>query len=247
MNFGLIASAFLLATGKPPLDTALVRTEPPVSLRAAFTVEMTDGEAFREVRFDPRLKLRSDRWVVTTSSGESEELDKAVQSWGSETAPDGWLIPDDLRASMGGFVDAQDMGELWCIEFEHQPSSNDGPIDVWASNHLIGYSWLEPVSQQFVRVEYEAPEPFDIPGGGHVEEYSHSYVLAPDPTYGVTFVAAYMIDVRGSYQSEPIDRSYRARITDVEFFFTSPIEETRFLQKRRNAELAQLSLTTSGN
>lgn len=52
MDFGLVAAAFLIATGKPPLDTALTRTEPPTSLRAAFTVELTDGEAFREVRFD---------------------------------------------------------------------------------------------------------------------------------------------------------------------------------------------------
>lgn len=245
MNFGLITSAFLMATGQPPLDTALARTEPPTSLRAAFTVELTDGEAFREVRFDPRLQLKSDRWKVISSIGESLELDQAVQTWGSEKAPDGWLIPDDLRASMGGFVDAEDMGELWRIEFEHQPSSNDGPIDVWASHHLIGYSWLEPVSQQFVRVEYEAPEAFDIPGGGHVESYSHSYILAPDPTYGVTFVAAYMIDVIGSYQSKPIDRSYRARITDAEFFFTSPVEEARFLKRQKSIAMAELKLSSA--
>lgn len=245
MNFGLIASAFLMATGQPPLDTALARTEPPVSLRAAFTVEMTDGVAFREARFDPRFPDRKERWTILTANGESDELDTAIETWGNEKAPDGWLIPDDLRASMGGFVDAEDLGDLWRIEFEHQPSSNDGPIDVWASHHLIGYSWLEPVSQQFVRVEYEAPEPFDIPGGGHVDSYTHSYVLAPDPTYGVTFVAAYMVDVVGSYQSEPINKSYRARITDVEFFFTSPVEETRFLKQRRSIDMAQLKLLSA--
>lgn len=231
MDLGFIASAFLMASSQPPLDTALARTEPPISLRAAFTVELTDGEAFREVHFDPRNLPPAARWSVVSAAGESEDLDHAVKAWGEEISPDGWLIPDDLRASMGGLVEAEDMGALWRIQFEHQPSRNDGPIDIWASEHLIGYSWLEPVSEQFTRVEYIAPEPFDWPGGGRVEAYHHTYVLAPDPTYGITFVAAFMVDVDGAFLSREISRSYRARITDVDFFFVDPVDEARFRSK----------------
>ncbi|MAK62264.1 MAG: hypothetical protein CMK09_14945 [Ponticaulis sp.] len=235
MDLGFIASAFLMASSQPPLDTALSRTEPPISLRAAFTVELTDGEAFREVRFDPRIELATDRWTVIAASGESEDLDHAVEAWGNEISPDGWLIPDDLRASMGGLVETEDMGSLWRIQFEHQPSDNDGPIDIWASEHLVGYSWLEPVSEQFTRVEYIAPAPFDWPGGGRVEAYHHTYVLAPDPTYGITFVAAFEVDVTGEFLTAEISRSYRARITDVDFFFVDPIDEARYRPTRRAA------------
>ena len=233
MDFGLVAAAFLIATGKPPLDTALTRTEPPTSLRAAFTVELTDGEAFREVRFDPRIKDASERWVILSGAGQSAELDRAVESWGAEPAPDGWPIPDDLRASMGSIVEATDMGELWRIEFEHQPSENDGPLDIWASDHLVGYSWLEPVTQQLVRVEYEAMEPFQGPNGSRIESYEHSYTMAQDATYGLTFVAAYSVDIQGRFLSETMSRSYRARITDVEFFFANETEEAAYFARQK--------------
>ncbi|MAP93513.1 MAG: hypothetical protein CMK07_01065 [Ponticaulis sp.] len=247
MDFGLIASVFLIATSKAPLDTALLRTEPPTSLRAAFTVELTDGEAFREVRFDPRISDMNKRWDVVTAEGESAELDMAVTQWGSQVSPDGWLIPDDLRASMGGVVDAQDMGGLWTIEFEHQPSENDGPLDIWASEHLIGQSWLEPVTQQFVRVEYSAPEPFDGPNGGRVDAYHHTYILSPDPEYGVTFVSAYMVDVKGSFLTESLSRSYRARVTAIDFFFSSPVEEALFEATRKKDQPSNLRLVADKN
>ena len=243
MDFAIIAAAFLISTGNPPLDPALVRTEPPTSLRAAFTVELTDGEAFREVQFDPRISDPGGKWVVLTSEGDSEELDKVVKEWGGEIAPDGWLFPDDLRASMGRIVEAEDTGALWKVEFEHQPSDNDGPMDIWASDHLIGYAWLDPINHQFVRVEYEALEPFDAPTAGRVDSYSHAYILHDDPRYGISFVSAYMIDVKGTLLNETIERSYRARITDVDFFFSSPVEEALFLSRQRGNDPAAIGVT----
>ncbi|MDF1682077.1 hypothetical protein [Ponticaulis sp.] len=232
MSFAVLAAAFLISTGRPPLETALARTEPPPSLRAAFTVELTDGEAFREIRYDPRIQLPEPRWTVVEANGTSDELDRVVEEWGEEISPDGWLIPDDLEASMGGVVEADDLGRLWRIEFEHQPSSNDGPIDRWASEHLIGYTWLDPVGQNLVRVEYHSFGPFDAPGGGRVDSYTHQYILHQDPEYGVSFISAFMVDVQGEILREDISRSYRARITDIDFFFSSPVEESRFLRQR---------------
>ena len=234
MSFAILAAAFLISTERPPLESALLRTEPPPSLRAAFTVELTDGEAFREIRFDPRAQIPDVRWGILETHGESEELDRVVNEWGDQVSPDGWLIPDDLRASMGGVVEAEDLGRLWRIEFEHQLSSNDGPVDAWASEHLIGYTWLDPVGQSLVRVEYHALGPFDAPGGGHIDAYEHQYILQQDPEYGISFISAFMVDVQGEILREDVSRSYRARITDVDFFFSSPVEESRFLRQQRS-------------
>ena len=233
MGFGLIAAAFLISTGRPPLDTALARSEPPTSMRAAFTAELTNGRAFREVRFDPRFSDGSQKWQVLSSEGDSQELDRAVREWGAESAPDGWLFPDDLRDSMGGIVDAQDLGSAWKIQFQHTPTENDGPLDIWAADHLVGYAWLEPVNQDILRVEYVALKPFSAPGGGTVEAYDHAYVLQRDPEYDITFVSAYTIDVQGKFLSTPMERSYRARITSVEFFFSSAVEEALFLSRQK--------------
>ena len=41
-----------------------------------------------------------------------------------------------------------------------------------------------------------------------------------------------MVDVQGEILREDISRSYRARITDIDFFFSSPVEESRFLRQR---------------
>ena len=232
MGFEALAMAFLISTGSPPLGTALSRTEPPPSLRAAFTVEITDGEAFREIHYDPRIADRNARWNLIETRGQSEDLDRVVEEWGSEVSPDGWLIPDDLRASMGGVVDAQDLGSLWRIEFEHQPSSNDGPIDVWAGEHLIGYTWLEPVSQQLVRVEYVAPEGFDVPGNGYVDSYELQYILRQDPEYGVSVISAFMVDVKGEFQGDDMARAYRARVTGLDLFFSSRVEESIYLSRQ---------------
>ena len=232
MVFGLVAAAFLISTGDSPLDTALRRAEPPASLRASFTVELTDGESFRQVHFDPRLPADDARWKVVETKGDSSELDRAVTEWGLQDDPDGWLFADDLRASMGRIVEAEDMGAAWRINFQHLPSANDGPMDIWAAEHLTGYAWLEPVNAQLLRVDYHAPQPFDGPNGGKVETYDHAYLLQRDPEYGITFVSAYKVDVRGHFLSADIERAYRVRVTDVDFFFSSPVEEALFKAKR---------------
>ena len=165
MILDLIAAAFLISTADAPLETALSRVEPPSSIRAAFVVEITDGEAFREVAYDPRIVDLEARWKVLEAEGESTELDRAVDEWGAQDAPDSWLFADDLRASMGSIVEAQEIGAAWQIKFEHVPSDNDGPLDVWAAEHLAGYAMLEPVMSEILRVDYRALAPFETPQG----------------------------------------------------------------------------------
>lgn len=228
-----LAFAFLISTQQAPLDPALSSAEPPASIRAAFTIQLTDGQAYRQVRFDPRL-AEKDRWQVAKSEGKSDGLDRAVENWGSEAAPDGRLFADDLRASMGKIVEAEDLGAAWRVHFRHLPSDNDGPLDVWAADHLVAYAWLEPVSAQLLRVEYIAPEPFDAPEGGRVENYAHSYALQREDRLDITFIAAFQIDVKGKFMSTGFERSYRARVEDVEFFFASPLDEALFMRKLKN-------------
>ncbi len=233
MVFGLIAAAFLISTEAAPLDTALARSEPPISMRAAFTVEMTDGTAFREIHFDPRLPNEAERWSVVSSTGKSRELDLAVSEWGKQSSPDGWLFADDLRASMGSIVEAEDMGAAWRIHFQHHASENDGPLDVWAADHLAGSAWLEPVNSQFLRIDYTSFEPFDGPKGGKIESYSHSYMLGQDAEYGITYVSAFKVDVQGSFLNARIERAYRVKVKSVEFFFASKEEEARYRQQQK--------------
>ncbi len=246
MVFGLVAAAFLVSTGDDPLDSALVRTEPPPSLRAAFTVELTDGEAFREIRFDPR-DPEDEAWQVVEATGQSRELDFAVEEWGAEDDPDGWLFADDLRASLGNIVDAIDAGAAWQIQFQHQLSGNDGPLDAWAAEHLAGSAWLEPVNAQFLRIDYSAMEPFSGPNGGRIEAYNHTYLLQQDPEYDITFVAAYKVDVRGQFLNTSLDRAYRVRVTDVDFFFSSAAEEALYWSRRRALEKQHSAVFVSAN
>lgn len=245
MFTGLIAAAFLISTVEDPIDSALMRAEPPASLRAAFTVELTDGETFREVRFDPRLT--DDRWSVTKTEGRSAELDYAVRQWGSQAAPDGWLFADDLRASMGRIVEADDVGEAWRLQFQHQPSDNDGPLDIWAAEHLAGVVWMEPVNAYFLRIDYTALEPFSAPNGGTVETYNHSYFLHQDPEFGISYITAFQMDVRGRFLTTDVAKSYGVRVTEIDLFFATTADEALFRQKRLKDQRAGSALFLATN
>jgi len=236
MVFGLLAAAFLISTESAPLDGALARTEPPLSLRAAFTVELTDGEAYREVRFDPRNEDESQRWKVVVQTNKSKELDFAVTEWGKQEAPDGWLFPDDLRASMGTIVDADEIGAAWRVQFQHHTSSNDGPLDVWAAEHLAGYAWLEPVNAQFMRIDYRSFRPFTAPNGARIESYSHTYMMGQNSEFGITYVSAFKVDVKGSFLKTRIDRAYRVHVKNVEFFFASKADEAKYREMKERKD-----------
>ena len=136
MSVGLlIAFAYQLSTASGPVDTALRATEAPDTLRAAFTVKLVSDRAMREFRYDPRL-AEGQRWQPVSATGEDDDLDEAAASWGAEAAPDGRLFPDDLRPSLGQFVNVSDFGSAWRVSFRHKPSLNDSELDVWFADRV---------------------------------------------------------------------------------------------------------------
>ncbi len=237
-----ILFTFMLAADSGPLDEALGATESPKTLRAAFTAEIRRGDAYRVVRFDPRL-APAERWDVTESHGRDRELDEIAAHWAGEPAPDGRLFPDDVRASLSASVEAEDLGAAWRIGFRHQPSLNDGELDVWASETLAATAWLDPVAGRFIRIDHVLPEPVRGPDGGRLLRWEQTHFLETEPSYGLSFVSGFVIDfeARGGFRT--ITRRYSAQIVSAEFFFASAADERRFLNSReldRRATLPRL-------
>jgi len=223
---------FPLSTASGPVDAALQATEAPDTLRAAFTVELKSDRAIRIFEFDPRLP-EYDRWRIAYASGEDSDLDQVAATWGAESAPDGWLFPDDLRTSLGQRIDADDLGEAWRVRFRHTPSRNDGEFDVWAAERLSATAWLDPIGDRFVRIDYALPKPVRGPDGGKIKRYDQSYYLETEPTYQMSFVSAFTIDLEASAAWKTIRRSYSARIVNAEFFFANERAHTEFVALRQ--------------
>lgn len=232
-----ILFTFTLAADSGPLDAALSATEAPKTLRAAFTAEIRRGEAFRVVRFDPRLES-SEKWQIAEAHGSDRELDQIVAHWAGEPAPDGRLFPDDMRASLSQSVDAEDLGAAWRIGFRHQPSLNDSELDVWASETLSATAWLDPVAERFIRIDHVLEKPVRGPDGGRLIRWEQTHFLETEPSYGLSFVSGFVIDfeARGGFRT--IARRYSARIISAEFFFASAADERRFLNASDQANPA---------
>lgn len=228
----LLALAFPLATGAGPMDAALRATEAPETLRAAFTVEMTSDEAMLTYRFDPRLP-KSDRWQLVSARGNDSALDDVAANWGAESAPDGRLFPDDLRASLGQMVEAKDYGAGMRLSFNHAPSANDGTLDVWASQKLKASAWLEPQSARFMRIDYHLPRPVRGPEGGRLTKFDQTYLLNTEPQWGLTYISQFQLQFEAKAAFKTIRQSYTAIITDATFFFASPQAERFFVEYRK--------------
>mgnify|MGYP006282385621 FL=1 len=226
-----IAFTFTLLSDSGPLDGALSASEAPKTLRAAFTAEIQRGEAFRVVRFDPR-RAAGARWEVAEVHGHDRELDEIAAHWAREPAPDGRLFPDDLRASLSQTVEAEDLGAAWRIRFRHQPSPNDGELDVWASETLAATAWLDPVAERFIRIDHVLPRPVRGPNGGRLVRWEQTHFLETEPSYGLSFVSGFVIDFEARGGLRTVSRRYSVRVTSAEFFFASAADERRFLNAR---------------
>ena len=218
---------FTLATGSGPMNSALQATEAPTTLRAAFTVELQSYHARRVYRFDPRKKGPA-RWTALAWEGDDEELDTVAAEWAHETAPDGRLFPDDLRASLGPQVTVDDKGAAWKVSFHHRPSSNDGAFDVWAAERLRATAWLDPVGERFLRIDYTLPNPVAGPEGGTLTRYDQSYFIRTEPRWGMSYVSGFSIDLQARAAFRTIDRRYSANIVKAEFFFASNEAQQEF-------------------
>ena len=228
----LLALAFPLSTSTGPVDAALERAEAPNTLRAAFTVELSSQSAVRIFTYDPRLP-EAERWQFVSAQGEDGDLDEVAAHWGAEASPDARLFPDDLRASLGRQVDAEDLGMAWRIDFRHIPSRNDGKYDVWAAERMKATAWLDPVGDRFLRIDYSLPRPVNGPDGGKIRRYDQSYYLETEPTYGMSFVSAFTIELEARAALKTFHRSYSARVLSAEFFFANDAAEQAFVEMRQ--------------
>jgi len=223
--------ALTMVTGSGPMDAALSATEAPRTLRAAFTVELQSDRARRVYAFDPR-KQGAKRWQVVDWQGDDDELEEVAANWAAESAPDGRLFPDDLRASLGRSVEVNDAGHAWQISFRHTPSKNDGEFDVWAAQRLQATAWLDPVGERFLRIDYRLPKPVAGPEGGTLSQYNQSYFLRTEPRWGMSYVSGFSIELEARAAFRKIERRYSANIVKVDFFFASAEAQKAFEDER---------------
>jgi hypothetical protein len=209
------------------MDSALSATEAPNTLRAAFTVELQSVRARRVYSFDPR-KTGAERWQVIDWQGEDDELEEVAANWAAESAPDGRLFPDDLRASLGRSVEVNDQGHAWQMSFRHTPSQNDGEFDVWAAQRLQATAWLDPVGERFLRIDYTLPHPVAGPEGGKLTKYNQSYFLKTEPRWGMSYVSGFSIELEARAAFRKIERRYSANVVKAEFFFASAEAQEEF-------------------
>jgi hypothetical protein len=145
MLLGILIS-LTVATGTGPMHGALQATEAPSTLRAAFTVELTSGEARHIYQFDPRLPA-SRRWQLVSRQGNDPELDAVASNWAMEPSPDGRLFPDGLRVRLGQTVEIDTEDHTWRVRFRHHPDHKDSEFDRWAAERLEATAWLDPVAR----------------------------------------------------------------------------------------------------
>lgn len=219
--------SFILVTDSGVLDKALQSTEAPNTFRAAFTIHMQSATAERIYQFDPRLP-KEERWKAIWWEGQDDELDAVAREWAFEAAPDGRLFPNDLRASLGQQVQVDDLGLAWRVKFKHAPSKNDGEFDVWAAERLTATAWMDPEADRFLRLDYVLPQPVPGPDGGRLTKYQQTYLLESEPTWGLSYVSSLSVDLEAKAAFRTIRRRYSARVTKIEFFFSSKDSQMAF-------------------
>ncbi|MEM9669075.1 MAG: hypothetical protein AAF950_09140 [Pseudomonadota bacterium] len=229
MNFlPLIVFGADLPADMQALEMALKATEAPIALRIAFDVELRSDTGRRVFSFDPRWP-EGDQWRISLDEGEDAFLDEVAAAWGAEAAPDGRLLPDDLRVSIGDAPQITEIGEAWRFTFRHAPSANDGEFDVWAAERLKATAWLSPETERFLRIDYELPRPVSGPEGGRLTKFDQSYLLEPDPVFGFSLITSIIIAFEAHGGFKTIRRNYSSRILRAEVFFATPEDESAFL------------------
>lgn len=233
----LLPFAFVISVTEAPVSEALAATDAPKTLRAAFTLEVSTTEAKRVVRFDPRLTGPA-MWQVENLGGKSEALDTIVMSWTENTSADAILFPDNVRERLGGFVELRDAGAAWFVDFQPLEVAGDTDFDLQTRAHLKGRIWLDPVSERFVRVDYQSVGRFQVKGLGRIDRLSQSYVFNQEPELGLTYITAFELTFTGG--RGPITRSetISARLLDVEFVFSSPEAMAAWESRRSGTGLA---------
>jgi hypothetical protein len=229
VNTGLILLG--LVSLPQPIEVALTAADTPITLRAAFDVELRSEAAVRVFSYDPRLPAET-AWQLKFAEGEDAYLDEFAAHWGAERAPDGRLAPDDLRASLGQDMKIEDFGDAWRLGFAHIPSANDRELDLWIGARVEATAWLSPDLGQFLRIDYHLPKPVRGPEGGRILTYEQSYFLEPDPVYNLSMVSAFSLSFSARAAFKTVRQSYSMRVLKLEVFFATPEDEAAFLQAR---------------
>ncbi|MEM0986921.1 MAG: hypothetical protein AAGJ32_11795 [Pseudomonadota bacterium] len=223
---------FVVSANHGLLNAALSAAEAPKTLRAAFTVSLESADATHIYSFDPR-RPEGERWQRGAQTGRDAALDEVAANWRGNIAPDSWLFPDDLRSSLSNTETAEALGPAWRIRYDHQLSANDdSALDEWAAQSLSATAWIDPISERFLRIDHELEDPVRGPSGGRLTRFQQTYLLETDPIYGVSYVAAFAVDLSAKAGFRNFERRYEAQVLDVTFFFSSPAAEWAFLKNK---------------
>jgi hypothetical protein len=223
------ASLFLFAVtfnGLPPeqaLERALDAVEPPPAMRATFRATLVSGAAVRRVEYDP-YAAPGEQFKVTMQYGEDEELDAVVAGWRDEGQADARLFADDLRVSLGeARVSAYGAG--MSIDFRHQISANDGPVDAQISSRMAGRLTLDPANGYLSQVQYHIVKPVKLEDGTTLTEYDQTYDFGYSDRWGVSYVLNYELEARGGRWGMSESRTIRVTLTDVAFGLAGDAEQ----------------------
>jgi hypothetical protein len=206
--------------GLPPeqaLERALDAAEPPPAMRAAFHATLTAGSAVRRIEYDPYAET-GEKFRLTFSHGDNEELDAVVLGWRDEGQADGRLFADDLRPSLG---DARIAGaaDSMAVSFRHRVSKNDGPFDQQFSASMVGRLQLDPKTGYLSQVEYAIDRPVTLDDGKTIEDYRQSYHFGYSERWGVSYVMSYELSARGGQWGLSEERRIEVTLTDIAFGF----------------------------
>jgi hypothetical protein len=219
MAFTLLTLAVLQGSPEAQLAKALDEAVPPPSLRAAFHATLSTDNGVRRVEYDP-YKPTGQQFFVTQSYGKDEELDAVVNAWRAEGQADLRLFADDVRSSMGeGKITRS--GDTWDLQFRHQISPKDGPVDRLISPLMNGELQLNQTTGHLARITYSIDRPFKLDNGTTVSEYRQSYNFGYSWRWGVAYVQSYEMQARGGKWGLTESRRVKVELTDISFCLAS--------------------------
>jgi hypothetical protein len=197
------------------LERALDAVEPPPALRAAFHATLVSGSAVRRIEYDP-YAATGEQFKVTMEYGADKELDAVVDGWKAERQADVRIFADDLRASLGEARVAV-YGDALSIDFKHQISPNDGPVDAQLSARMKGRLVLDQTNGYLSKVQYSIDKPVRLEGGAVLTQYNQTYDFSYSERWGVSYVTGYEVEARGGAWGIAQTRTIRVTLTDVAF------------------------------
>ncbi len=197
------------------LTAALDLVEPPPALRASFKATLSSQIAQRTITYDP-TQPGPRAFQVVSRVGQDEELDAIVAGWRAERQADVRLFADDLRMSLGAARLVDRSGQTY-LEFRHQISPNDGPVDALVSSRMIGEMALDPQSGRLRHVDYKIVKPVRLDDGTIISEYAQRYTFGYSSRFDVSYVSRYELEARGGRWGFRDSRRFSVIINDVNF------------------------------